>query len=193
MNKLQHCLTWCSLKLTKHVLRMNDCKVCHENGIINPLSLEPYRKYIHLKDWGWSWSSNTLATGRRELTPWKRPWCWKRLKAREGGNRGWDGWMVSWTQWRWVWANSGRYWRKRRPGVLQPTGCRGGHNWVLSNSRKHIQGSWPDCLSFQSNVWIPLTRTTKRNTGTHTALVWSSFWVWGSTFPMLGSLCLYPG
>ena len=26
----------------------------------------------------------------------------------EGDNRGWDGWMVSLTQWTWVWANSGR-------------------------------------------------------------------------------------
>ena len=27
-----------------------------------------------------------------QLTHWKRPWCWKRLKAgREGDNRGWDG------------------------------------------------------------------------------------------------------
>ena len=26
----------------------------------------------------------------------------------EGGNRGWDSWMVSLTQWTWVWANSGR-------------------------------------------------------------------------------------
>ena len=37
---------------------------------------------------------------------WKRPWCWERLRAgREGGNRRWDGWMVSQTQWTWVWAN----------------------------------------------------------------------------------------
>ena len=26
-----------------------------------------------------------------------KDWCWERLKAREGGNRGWDGWMVSLT------------------------------------------------------------------------------------------------
>ena len=26
---------------------------------------------------------------------------------REGGNRGWDGWMASPTQWTWVWASSG--------------------------------------------------------------------------------------
>ena len=29
----------------------------------------------------WSWSSNTLATWWKETTHWKRPWCWKRLKA----------------------------------------------------------------------------------------------------------------
>ena len=43
----------------------------------------------------------------RELTHWKRPWCWERLKAEgEGDNRGWDGWMASPTQWTWVWVNS---------------------------------------------------------------------------------------
>ena len=31
---------------------------------------------IHWKDWCWSWSSNPLATWCKELTPWKRPWCW---------------------------------------------------------------------------------------------------------------------
>ena len=32
----------------------------------------------------------------QKLTHWKRPWSWKRLKARgEGDERGWDGWMAS--------------------------------------------------------------------------------------------------
>ena len=49
---------------------------------------------VHWKDWGWSWSSNTLATWCEELTLWKRPWCWERLRAGgEGDNRGWDGWV----------------------------------------------------------------------------------------------------
>ena len=43
-----------------------------------------------------------------ELTHWKRPWCWGRLKAGGESNRGWDGWMASPTQWTWVWTNSGR-------------------------------------------------------------------------------------
>ena len=33
----------------------------------------------------------TLATWWEELTHWKRPWCWERLKV-EGDDRGWDGW-----------------------------------------------------------------------------------------------------
>ena len=49
---------------------------------------------IHWKDW--CWSSNTLATWCEEMTLWKRPWCWERMKAGgEGGDRGWDGWMAS--------------------------------------------------------------------------------------------------
>ena len=50
---------------------------------------------IHWKDWCWSWSSSSLATWHEELTHWKRPWCWERLKAGgEGDDRGWDGWIV---------------------------------------------------------------------------------------------------
>ena len=57
------------------------------------------------KDWCWNWNSNTLATWCKEMTHLKRPWCWERLKAEgEGGDR--RGWMVSWAQWTWVWANS---------------------------------------------------------------------------------------
>ena len=42
----------------------------------------------------------------RNLTPWKRPWCWERLKAGgEGDDRGWDGWMASSTRWTWVWVD----------------------------------------------------------------------------------------
>ena len=47
-------------------------------------------KILHWKDWCWSWSSNTLATWWEQLTHWKRPWCWERLKAGgEGDDRGW--------------------------------------------------------------------------------------------------------
>ena len=45
-------------------------------------------------------------------------WCWERLRAGgEGGDRGWDCWMSSPTQWTWVWANSRRQWRTGKPSV----------------------------------------------------------------------------
>ena len=74
----------------------------------------------------------------QELTHLKRPWCWERLKAAEGDNRGWDGWMVSPTQWTWVWVSSGSWWCIGRPGVLQSMGLqRVRHDWVIElNWRK---------------------------------------------------------
>ena len=49
----------------------------------------------------------------------------------EGDDRGWDGWMVSLTQWTWVWVDSGRWWWIGRPGVLQSMGLqRVRHDWV---------------------------------------------------------------
>ena len=62
----------------------------------------------------------------------KRPWFWERLKAGgEGDNTGWDGWMVSPTQWTWVWASSGSLWWTRKSSVLQSMRLwRVGHNWA---------------------------------------------------------------
>ena len=75
---------------------------------------------------------NTLATWCEELTHWKRPWCWERLKAGgEGDDRGWDAWTASSTWWTWVWVNSGSWWWTGRPGVLQFMGLqRVRHNWA---------------------------------------------------------------
>ena len=78
---------------------------------------------IHWKDWCWSWNSNTLVTWCKELTHWKRSWCWERLKAGgKGDNRGWDGWIASLTQWTWVWLGLGSWWWTGKPGVLQSMG-----------------------------------------------------------------------
>ena len=68
--------------------------------------------------------------------PRKRPYCWERLRAGgKGDDRGWDGWMALLTQWTWVWANSGRWWRTGKPGVLKSIGSqRVGHDWVTKHS-----------------------------------------------------------
>ena len=84
------------------------------------------------KEWCQSWNSSTLATSCKELTHWKRLWCWEGLGAGgEGDDPGWDGWMASRTRWMWVWVNSRRLWWTGRPGVLWFVGSqRVGHGWV---------------------------------------------------------------
>ena len=55
-------------------------------------------------------------------------------------NRGRDGWIASPTQWTWVWARSGRWWRTGRPGVLQSVGLqRVRYDWTTV---QHPLGSW---------------------------------------------------
>ena len=80
----------------------------------------------------YSWGSNTLDTFCEELTHWKRPWFWERLKVgEEGDDRRWVGWMASPTLWTWAWASSGSWWWTGRCGVLQSMGLqRVRHDWV---------------------------------------------------------------
>ena len=72
-----------------------------------------------------------LAIWCEEPIHWKRPWCWERLKAGEEGNRGWDGWMASLTQWKWIFTNIRQWWRTGKAGTLQFMGSKkAGHDLV---------------------------------------------------------------
>ena len=42
---------------------------------------------FHWKDWCWGWNSNALATSCKELTHWKRPWCWEGFGGRRRRGR----------------------------------------------------------------------------------------------------------
>ena len=118
---------------------------------------------FHWKDWCWSWNFNPLATWCKELTHWKRPQCWERLRARgEGDNRGWDVWMASPTRRTWVWVDSGRWWWTERPGMLQFMG---------SQSVRHDWATEPN--------WTELT---------HSALSHSIFPVF--IFPFFSDMCI---
>ena len=87
---------------------------------------------------------HTLATWCEELTHWKKPWCWERLKTGgEGDDRGWDGWMASPTQWIWVWVNSRSWCWTEKPGVLQSMGLqRVGHNWATELNWRVLRPWW---------------------------------------------------
>ena len=78
------------------------------------------------------WHFTVVRTWCKELTHWKRPWRWERLRAGgDGDHRGWDGWMASLTQWTWVWVDSRSWWWTGRPGVLQFMGLqRVRHHWA---------------------------------------------------------------
>ena len=70
---------WCN--------RDRDCRKNFYGGKSQVRSF--FLKTAHWKVWCWSWNSSSLATWCEELTPWKRPWCWERLKAGgEGDDRG---------------------------------------------------------------------------------------------------------
>ena len=97
------CESWTIKKVSAKELMLLNCVVGEDSweslGLQgDPTSPSQRRSVpgVHWKDWCWSWNSNILATWCEELTHWKRPWCWERLRAgREGDDGGWDGWMAS--------------------------------------------------------------------------------------------------
>ena len=59
---------------------------------------------------------------------------------RRRDNRAWDGWLASPTQWTWVWANSSRWWRTGKPGMLRSMGSqRVWHNWATEQQQFNKQ------------------------------------------------------
>ena len=111
---------WCfwSVMLEKTLESLLDCKE------IKPVNPKGNQEYL-LEGLMLKLKLQYFGHVMQELTHWKRPCCWERLKVGgEGDNRGWDGWMAPPT----------------RPGVLQSMGSRRvGHDWVtaLTDWLKH--------------------------------------------------------
>ena len=94
-----------------------------------------------------------LATWCKELTHWKRPWCWERLKVGEGDDWRWDGWMASLTWWTWVWVNSRSWWWTGKPGVLWFMGSqRVGQDWVTELNWSSSGNSSPSCIKLTNGL-----------------------------------------
>ena len=104
---------WCWRRL----LSLLDCKE------IQPVQPKGNQSWIFIGRTDAEAEAPILQAWCEELTHWKRPWCWERLKAgREGDDRGWDGWMASPTQWTWVWVTYGSWWWTGKPSMLQSMG-----------------------------------------------------------------------
>ena len=79
--------------------------------------------------------------------------------GRRRGHRGWDGWMASPTQWKWVWVSPGSWWWIGRPGVVQSMGSQGvGHDWAKelnwTQRRESHLAIWSNSLS-SSPCYLP--------------------------------------
>jgi len=110
---------WCFLKVVLEKILESPLD-CNKIKPVHPKGNQP-RKFIGRTDAEAETPILWLPDVKSPL--WKRSWCWERLRARgEGDERGWDGWMASPTQWTWVWANSGRWWRTGKLGMLQSMG-----------------------------------------------------------------------
>ena len=117
---------------------------------------------VHWKDWCWSWNSSTLATWCKELTRWKRPSCWERLRTGgEGDDGGWDGWMASPTRCTWVGVDSGSSWWTGKPGLLRFLGHKESDtterlNWTEEKDNLRKVENISDCSSGElglSQLW----------------------------------------
>jgi len=120
------------------------------------------------------WSSQMMTAGiwmlqihrrQQQLTRWKRPWCWERLRAGgEGKTIGWDGWMASLTQWIWFWVIPRSWWWTGMPAVLWFMGSqRVGHDWAT-------ELKWTE-----QNLSLPLITYTHMTMSAHTCTLIFSF------------------
>ena len=97
----------------------------------------------HWKDRCWGWSSNNRATWCKQLTHWKRPWCWEKtlMLGKTEGRRRRGRQRMRWldgikTQCTWVWVNFRRWWRAGKPGMLQSMGLqRVRHDWTTEQQQ----------------------------------------------------------
>ena len=90
-------------------------------------SLKGLMLKLKLQDFGHlRWRADSLESALEWLK------AGERLKAGgEEDDRGQDGWMASLTQWTWIWASFGWWWRTGKPGVMQSVGSqRVRHDWT---------------------------------------------------------------
>ena len=82
----------------------------------------------------------------------ERPWCCEILKAGgEGDDRGQDGWIASLTQWTWVWASSGSWWWKGKPGVWQSKGLQS-QTWLSDWTKVNV--GFIKLISKMKEFWV---------------------------------------
>ena len=101
---------------------------------------------------------------------------WEQEEKR--GNRGWDGWMASLTQWSWVLANSGKWWITEKPGVLQSMRLQRVRYNLVTKQQRWLSSCFSIIFFFFFGKvsflhWIACAPLSKNQLGT---FVWASSW-----------------
>ena len=109
------CKSW-TIKKTEHQ-RIDTFEVWCWRRLLNPLECKEIKPVNPKGNQPWIFIRSTDAEAEApilwppDMKSWvigKDPDNWERSRAWERGNREWDDWMASLTQWTWVWANSRR-------------------------------------------------------------------------------------
>ena len=113
---------------------------CNE---IKPVNLKGNQPWIYIGSTDVEAETNTFETWCKEPTHWKRPWCWERLRARgEGGDRGWDGWMASPTEFE---QTPGDREGQGSLACCSPWGCKQSDMTEWLNNNKKVKLIWIFC------------------------------------------------
>ena len=86
-----------------------------------------------------------------QLTHWKSPWCWERLRAEgQEGIIGWVDWMASPMQWTWTWANFRRWWGTERLACCHLWGSKESDmtRWLSNNNNVRTTKSLEDKMGW---------------------------------------------
>ena len=68
-------------------------------------------------------------------------------RRKRKGDRGWDGWMTSLTQWTWVWVNARSWWWTGRIGVLQSMESQSRKDWAT-------ELNWTELMSIETRGYF---------------------------------------
>ena len=162
------CESW-SIKKTEH-WRIDVFELWCWRRLLSPLDSEEIKPVNPKENQSWIFIGRTdaeapilVATWCKELTHWKRSWCWERLKAGEGDDRGWDGWMAQ----TWVWARSWwwsrSWWWTGKPAMFMGS-QRVRHDWAtelntygIQPKALHFFQSW---FSYLRALWLWISHIT---------------------------------
>ena len=108
MCELDHKESWASKKWCFWTLALG-------KTLESPLDFKKIKSVNRKGNQSWTFLGSTNAEAKASIffpldaKNWltgKRPWYWERLKpGGEGDNRRWDDWMITPTQWTWIWAS----------------------------------------------------------------------------------------